>query len=845
MLTYPNSSVSLFRKKKTSHLILKIFLVLSMAFVFFSSMFVIQAWIFFSADLPETKSLIIAGEESSEVLDRNGDLLKILYLTERRIYVSLSEISPHAVQAVIASEDERFYHHRGFDARAVARATLQNLISRDYAEGGSTITQQLARNVFLGREKTLSRKIREIIVSLRIEQRFTKNEILELYLNQAYFGEGCYGIETASRKYFGKNALDLTLEEASLLISVLPAPSVLSLFVSVDTARAYQWNVLQKMIENQFITQDEAEFAFRKEVVLTNHASFSDNETILPDGLDYFIDYVKEEVIAKLSSQELYKGGLRIYTTLHPSIQRISHQSFVEILEKAEKNRQLPVNVTDLLGVIQPQGAVTAVSPINGEIFSMVGGRDYENTQFNRCLAERQSGSSFKVFPYVAAIDQGLLGTETILVSEAININGWRPKEWTAGFFGAMSARRAMGISSNIAAVKVAMIAGLEKTAEYAKMMGLTTPMLPVPSMALGSLEVRPLDMAVANAVLANGGKYLEPRAIRMIERRKTGEKLYEPDPSFRQVLSPQTAYLMTELLKEPFRSSGTASSLRIPGVSMAGKTGTTENFRDGWFVGFTTSIVVAVYVGSDSKEIDLSAVQNYGSVFAGQIFKQITQTLYERKYFIDSDWARPQGLIQVRICRETGLRANATCTSYVDTRVDGSLLSLCPKKHLPPPLKEELQDKEKKDDDQKLKPVDLDPANPVPPEPQDKPGEKDIKPEPVPPPPEEPPPAKPWEPDRSLYAPPSVDTGDFSLYFGSENIRLGSPTEIGFNIFDPRGNSIELYLNGQLVAILTDYPYRYYYYPNQAGINLLQAILRSSSGEIIGNKIMNYYVFQ
>ncbi len=829
------SPLGLPRKKNPYRIIVNLLFVFIVGPLFLFSLFFLQAWLFFAQDLPETKALVIAGEESSEILDRDGNLLKILYLTERRIYVPLSDISPYALDATVSSEDERFFQHHGVDLKAVVRALITNLLTIDYTEGGSTITQQLARNVFLSKDKTLTRKIREIILSFRIEQRFTKSEILELYLNQAYFGEGCYGIETASRKYFGKNAKDLSLEEASLLISVLPAPSALSIFTSLDKIKPHQRNVLQKMVENHYISQKEANEAYHQEVNIISISGFSDNETLLPDNLDYFVDYVKEEVVKKMSAQELYKGGLRIHTTLHPSIQRLCNQKFQEVLQEAEKNQQIPSQALDTLGVIQPQGAVVAVSPANGQILAMIGGRSYENTKFNRCLAERQSGSSFKVFPYVAAIDQGLLGPDTILSSEAINIDGWKPREWTSGFFGSMSVRRAIAISSNIVAVKVALRAGLDNVAKYAEKMGLKTPMLAVPSMALGSLEVRPLDMAMAYSVLSNGGKHHEPQAILWIEKRKTGQKLFEANTDkSQQVVSPQAAFLMTDLLKEPFTPSGTASALRIPGVSMAGKTGTTENFRDGWFVGYTPSISLSVYVGSDSKDIDLSAVQNYGSVFAGQIFKKIVQTLYQQKYFIDEDWKVPQGLVRIRICRETNLKANSSCPVIIDTRIESSLLGLCPKKH---PLPEEKEEK-KEDSSQENKDGLSDQPNPQ--DPKDSSGDQ----KPLPPTNTPPDQSSPNVPDRSLYEPPKVDTGDFSISFGTAYLRVGSPTEINFQIFDPQGRSVELYLAGQLVAILTDYPYRYYYLPDTSGIILLQAVLRDSSHQIIGNKILNFYVF-
>ena len=455
MSEYINKKFFSYKKRSSPFKIILILILIILIFIIltvFSLSYNIRKE--YSEKIKNAKEYVISGEESSEVLDCNGNVLKVLYFSKRRIYVSLDKISLDLRNAVVASEDERFYKHKGYDLKSLVRATIHNLFSRDFVEGGSTITQQLARNLFLTTEKTISRKLKEVIIATELEKKYTKSEILELYLNQAYFGEGCYGVETASRSFFGKSANELDLSSATLLVAVLPAPSELSLFSNIESVKERQKLVLDKMVRNKSITEEEADATFKKDVKILEKGSFSVNETVLKDGADYFIDYVKDEALTILSASDLYKGGLKIYTTYNPDFQKICFESFNQVINDAMKNGLLPKDKKDKLNVIQPQGAIVALSVKSGEIISLIGGRDYSNTKFNRALAERQPGSSFKIFQYTAAIDRGILSPESILVSEPININGWSPKEWTGGYFGALTVRNAIRLSSNIAAVK-------------------------------------------------------------------------------------------------------------------------------------------------------------------------------------------------------------------------------------------------------------------------------------------------------------------------------------------------------------------------------------------------------
>ena len=830
MSEYINKKFFSYKKRSSPFKIILILILIILIFIIltvFSLSYNIRKE--YSEKIKNAKEYVISGEESSEVLDCNGNVLKVLYFSKRRIYVSLDKISLDLRNAVVASEDERFYKHKGYDLKSLVRATIHNLFSRDFVEGGSTITQQLARNLFLTTEKTISRKLKEVIIATELEKKYTKSEILELYLNQAYFGEGCYGVETASRSFFGKSANELDLSSATLLVAVLPAPSELSLFSNIESVKERQKLVLDKMVRNKSITEEEADATFKKDVKILEKGSFSVNETVLKDGADYFIDYVKDEALTILSASDLYKGGLKIYTTYNPDFQKICFESFNQVINDAMKNGLLPKDKKDKLNVIQPQGAIVALSVKSGEIISLIGGRDYSNTKFNRALAERQPGSSFKIFQYTAAIDRGILSPESILVSEPININGWSPKEWTGGYFGALSVRNAIKLSSNIAAVKAFQKVGADLVVEYAKKMGIKSELLKVPSLALGSNDVRPLDMAVAYATLSNEGKKIEPYAIRKIEKRQTKEILYEAKPKVEQVVSPQAAYIMTDLLKGPLSPGGTAEAMNVQGLTIAGKTGTSDNFRDGWFIGCTPEVCLAIYIGSDSKEVDLSAIPNYGSTFSGQIFKRTMQSLKSKNLVNNIDWKKPEGIIKCKICIATGKLANSTCTYRIEERIAGTEPPVCQINHIGKATsktedKNTTENETPKEHNQPVKEED-----PTKKEDENRESKHEVEP----------------TPESSFDSSPLSDTGDFTISFGSNILKVGSPVDINFFIYDQRGVSIELFIDGNLTAVLTEYPYKFYYSPANKGEVLFQVVLRDKDNNIIGNKIFKAYVFE
>ncbi len=845
MWIYRNLNPSLINRKKKStflKIVIGFFAILLVIAISITS-YIASLFYLYSSELPQTEDIVITREESSRIFDRDGNLLSVMYLTEQRIYVPLKDISKAAQDAIVASEDERFYLHEGIDLKAILRAFYTNVLSQDLSQGGSTITQQLARNVFLNQEKTYTRKLKEVILSFRIEEVYKKSEILEMYLNQCYFGEGCYGIETAARKFFNVHASELDIAQASILAAVLPSPSELNVYTTFDSVKRRQKTVLQKMASNGFITQEEANRAFEKKIAIFEGESIKNNNTLLASGMDYFVDYIEEQVIDALSADELYQGGLQIYTTLSQPIQEACYDSMSKVLKQGEESGTLPKETFDSFGVKQPQGAVVAIDPKTGEILAMVGGREYTNTKFNRCLALRQPGSSFKVFPYTAAVDAGLIAPESREVSEYINIDGWRPKEWSGGFFGPMSIRRAIQISSNIVAVKVALKAGLENVVKFAEKMGIKTELLPVPSIALGSVDVRPIDMASSFGTIANEGRYIEPTGILKIEKSGAESDYFAHSSSSEQVISPQAAWIMTQLLKAPISPGGTASSLGIPGLYAAGKTGTTENYKDGWFVGYTKGISIAVYVGSDSREVDLSYIRNYGSEYAGKIWKNVMQTLYNAAFPVkleNTNWMKPEGIVTIRVCNETGLRANETCPYHLETRINGMYPSYCQKKH-PPPVEDNEKDSDEKEDSDKSKEESekkedegeeksKNPGSDVPPKQNN--GESGNSGNTH------------SQPSNSFRKPVIADTGDFSVSFSSQVITVGSTVVVDFSVWDPNASLIELYVNGSLVAVLNEYPYRYYFSPRQAEENVIQMVLRDSSKNILGNKIIPIYVY-
>ena len=476
----------------------------------------------------------------------------------------------------------------GIDPRGIGRAVWSNLTSRDLAEGGSTITQQLAKNALLSQERTLKRKIQEAFLALQIERQFTKTEILEMYLNQIYFGQGAYGVESAAYVYFGKSVENLNLAECAMLAGIPKSPNYYSPHNNIKAAKERQAVVLDQMVKYGYISQETADKTKTDEVKLVTRSTATNTEA------SYFIDYISQLLIDKYGADAVYKEGLKIYTTMDIDMQRAA--------EKAMKD--LPTYRNDENGIKQPQGALVAIDPRTGYIKAMVGGRG--NDQFNRAvLAERQPGSAFKPFVYLAALESGMTPA-TIIDDKSISFGSWTPVNYDGKNHGHVSLRTALEQSLNIVAVKVAQQVTPEKVIYYAQQLGISTLVTTGYTsdrnlaMALGGLTrgVTPLEITSAYGVLANQGIKADPVAIiKVVDR--NGKVLEQYQSKEKAVLNERSAYLLTDMMRGVL-TNGTGTGANI-GRPAAGKTGTTNDYKDAWFVGFTPDLVAAVWIGCDA----------------------------------------------------------------------------------------------------------------------------------------------------------------------------------------------------------------------------------------------------
>lgn len=536
------------------------------------------------SDLPEVANVKPAA--SSQIYDVHGNLITTVHATENRLPVKLSQVPKDLQNAFIATEDNRFYSHHGVDPIGIMRAIWVNIAHDGVAEGGSTITQQLARNAFLTQDRTLKRKIMEAMLAIRIEQYYTKQEILEMYLNQIYFGQGAYGVQAAAHVYFGKNVQDLDLAQSAMLAGLPQSPNYYSPLTNYKAGKARQAVVLGQMVKYDYIDQATADKAKDEDLGLRekSEAAHSDNNA------SYFIDYVISEIAEKYGDDAVYKDGLKIYTTIDMKAQDAAVQAM----------HNLPNFYTDDKGLTQPQGALIAINPHNGYIVAMVGGRGDDS--FNRAvLAERQPGSAFKPFVYLAAIQDGMT-PGTVMDDKKIEFNGWSPKNYEGTYSGQMTLRYALQHSVNTIAVQLADAVGMRKVLNLASSLGITTLDDSKDNnlaAALGGLTngVKPIDMAVAYGTLANGGVKVKPVAITKIVDRN-GQVVEENSTEEQRVVDPKYAYVITNML-ESVMSGGTGGGASI-GRPAAGKTGTTDESKDAWFVGYTPDLVADVWMGDD-----------------------------------------------------------------------------------------------------------------------------------------------------------------------------------------------------------------------------------------------------
>ena len=498
--------------------------------------------------------------------------------------VSIDKIPEYLKQAIIATEDKNFYRHRGFDTVGMIRSAITNLLSGQVKQGASTITQQLARILFLSNERTFHRKIQELIIAYRIEKTISKDEILEMYLNSVYLGSGVYGVSSAARTFFDKDLSQLTLAEQALIAGLPQAPSIYSPFANQKAGLKRRDQVLRRMHRNKYITEEQMIAAQKEGLKLsTKPRIYSYNKA------PYFIDFVLNELKnIGFEEQEISQGGLKVYTTLNYKSQNAAQYNVSSALTKAGLTK--PTN----------QIALFAFSPTTGRIYSYIGGKNYEQSQYDRVSkAIRPSGSSFKPFVYATALQQGV-SVDDIIEDMPVTIQEWSPKNYGKKYRGKITIWQALAISSNVAAVRLIKKSGIDAVIQTAREMGITTPLANDMTIALGSNGVKLYDMVVSYGAFANGGFRVKPYAVERVENSR-GVTIYENSgPKIVKVINFETAAGMTYMLRKVVEVGTGKAANCAPNV--AGKTGTTNDYRDAWFVGYSPDIVTGVWVGNDNN---------------------------------------------------------------------------------------------------------------------------------------------------------------------------------------------------------------------------------------------------
>ncbi len=613
--------------------------------------------------------------QTSRVYAADGRFIAEIGL-ERRTLVKLDQIPKSVRDAFVVTEDKRFYQHGGIDFRRIIGAGLANLRAAGIAQGFSTITMQLARNLFPerlnAREKTLGRKLREAKVARMIEARYSKDRILELYLNQIYLGNGAFGVETASRRYFGKSVRDVNLAEAATLAALPKGPERYNPRRYPDRAVQRRNTVLELMRRADVITDADASLARAYPLRLARHRGGT-GETA-----PYFVEWVRRLLDDKLGKQ-LYDHGLKIYPTLDLDLQGSAeraldrqlrvvesgqygpfpHRTYEQYIARASSNSPED-NVSPYL-----QGAFVALDPRTGAVRALVGGRDFDDSKFDRATqALRQPGSTFKPIVYATAIQSGrppsyIVDDSPIEVPQLDTTKPWIPQNYDLKFLGPMTRRHGFFDSRNMLAIRVGMEVGEQSVVEMAKRFGITTPVPPYPSIHIGSADVYPLEMIAAYSVFANLGWRVSPMPILRVEDDK-GDVVWKPEPSIDQVLSKEEAWLMVDMMKDVIRKGTAAGSVgQYIHIPAGGKTGTTNDGADVWFIGYTADLVAGVWMGFDKPQKIMSNAQ--GGRLAAPAWTAFVREIYERKP-APPDWPRPAGIISRLIDEPSGLLHGPLC---------------------------------------------------------------------------------------------------------------------------------------------------------------------------------------
>lgn len=600
-------------------------------------------FLFISLNIPAISSLeSYRPPITSLILDDQGNVVDRIF-KQNRYVVPLSLMPDLLPNAFVAAEDARFFQHRGIDAWSILRALIHNIRSGSRAQGGSTITQQVARSLLLTPEKTYTRKVKEAILAYRIDHTLNKDEILHIYLNQIYLGEGSYGVEAAAQTYFDKNVQDLTLAEISLLAGLPQAPSRYSPFKHYKSAKKRQAYVLNRMAEDGYISATAARKAYK-------HALFWAPVSDSPMNGRYFIQQVRNYVNRKYSDKRLTTDGLTIHTTINRSLQNAATSSVRKGIARLVTRQNSGTSQ-----YMSPQAALIALETRTGRIRAMVGGINFSSSQFNRAVqARRQPGSAFKPIIYAAALAKGLTPA-TIIEDEPLQLQGsgpgetWDPRNFSGTFHGPTTLRNGLVYSRNIVTIKILQEVGIHEVIKLAGNLGIRSPLAKNLSLALGSSGLSLLELTSAYSVFANGGNYVNPVFIKRIVDRD-GNILEQNRPAPKPVLDERTAFQITHLMKQVIKE-GTGKKARGLDTPSAGKTGTTDQNMDAWFIGYTPDIATGVWVGYDQK-ITLGSRET-GSRAAAPIWLDFMKKA--EKHFPEEDFKIPEGITFIPMNSETG----------------------------------------------------------------------------------------------------------------------------------------------------------------------------------------------
>jgi penicillin-binding protein 1A len=523
--------------------------------------------------------------------------------------IALKDMPPYLPKAFLAIEDRRFYGHFGVDPLGLVRAVVANVLHRGVSQGGSTITQQLAKNLFLTQERTLNRKLQEVVLAIWLEHKFSKQQILELYLNRVYFGAGAYGVEAAAQRYFGKSAKNVTLAEAALLAGLVKSPSRLSPTKNFDGAEKRARLVLAAMADYSFADPGAVRVALAHPPRIVQPSAGG--------SVNYVADWVMDAVNELIGR---FEQDIVVETTIDPSLQAAAEKSLVDVL--SQKSEKFDVE----------QGALVAMTP-QGAVRALVGGRNYAESQFNRAIAaKRQPGSSFKPFVYLTALERGLT-PETVRDDKPIELKGWKPENYGHEYYGPVTLTQALALSLNTVSVRLTLECGPANVAKTAYRLGITSEINVNPSIALGTSEVSVMEMVTSYAPFANGGIAVLPHVVERVRTADGKKTLYAVgQTSFGRVIDPRYVAMMNGMMRQTLLI-GTAKKADLPGWPAAGKTGTSQDFRDAWFIGYTSHLVTGVWLGNDDSSPTKKAT---GSGLPVEIWSRFMKVAHQNQQIAD-----------------------------------------------------------------------------------------------------------------------------------------------------------------------------------------------------------------